>query len=55
MIKKRDEINVKVSKINDTIKGIDPITKKSKVYKFVNEKIIKDDDGNIIGVVKEWQ
>tara|TARA_R110000823_G_scaffold261706_1_gene382449 strand:+ start:488 stop:667 length:180 start_codon:yes stop_codon:yes gene_type:complete len=55
MSDKRDKINIKKSKAGDTIKGIDPKTKKVRDFKFVKERIIKDDDGNIIGVEKIWQ
>ncbi len=55
MTDKRDQINIKKSKAGDKIKALDPTTKKLRDFKFVSERIIKDDDGNIIGVEKIWQ
>jgi len=55
MKSKRGDVGITVSKVTDKIKGYDQITGKLRDFKFVSERIIRDDDGNIIGVEKKWQ
>jgi len=54
MTKDRNKSGIPISKITDTIKGKDEFGN-DVTLKFKNETIVKDDDGNIIGVMKEWQ
>ncbi len=58
LVKTKDRVVAKlpIGKIGtDTIKGEDPVTKLIKNYTLTKERVLTDDDGNIIGVEKTWQ
>lgn len=56
MTKDRASCGIPISKPNiDKTKSIDPKTGVERDFILVKEVIVKDDDGNIIGVEKHWQ
>ena len=55
MTKERSKCNIVKESKGSKIKGIDHKSGKERDFIFVKETIMKDSEGNIIGVCKEWQ
>lgn len=55
MTKDRDKTGIPKHKANDKTRARDPETGLIRDYTFKSERIIKDDDDNIIGVETLWQ
>jgi len=49
MTKDRDKCGIPISTTSDEIEV------SGEMKKFKKERVVKDEDGNIIGVEKEWQ
>tara|TARA_R110000823_G_C15534241_1_gene457245 strand:+ start:55 stop:234 length:180 start_codon:yes stop_codon:yes gene_type:complete len=55
MTNNRSKCNIVKESKESKIKGIDKKTGKERYFTFVKETVHKDNEGNIIGVTKEWQ
>jgi len=55
LTKDREKCGVPINKVGDKTSFIDPETKQEIEKTFKSERVIKDSEGNIIGVEKEWQ